>query len=71
MKNVAVLMDDGALTLFFRPHRGGFDSSRVPTPGNFPSKSKTKINVPVFSLGGGGGVGAWAQLELTDALLTA
>ena len=32
-ENVAVLMEDGAFALFFRPHRGGFDSLRVPTPG--------------------------------------
>ena len=25
---------------FFRPHPGGFDSSRVPTPENLPSKAK-------------------------------
>ena len=30
----------GAFALFFRPHPGGFDSSRVPTPGNLPSKVK-------------------------------
>ena len=34
MKNVAVLTEDGAFALFFRPHPGGFDSSRVPMPGN-------------------------------------
>ena len=33
MKNVAVLTEDGAFALFFRPHPSGFDSSRVPTPG--------------------------------------
>ena len=31
MKNVAVLTEDGAFALFFHPHPGGFDSSRVPT----------------------------------------
>ena len=40
MKNVAVLTEDGAFALFFRPHPGGFDSSRVPTPGNLPAKAK-------------------------------
>ena len=35
MKNVAVLTEDGEFALFFCPHPGGFDSSRVPTPGNF------------------------------------
>ena len=32
MKNVAVLTEDGASALFFRPHPGGFYSSRVPNP---------------------------------------
>ena len=40
MKNVAVLTEDGAFALFFRPHPGGFHSSRVPPPGNLPSKAK-------------------------------
>ena len=43
MKNVAVLTEDGALALFFRPHPRGFDSSRVPTPGNLPSKAKKML----------------------------
>ena len=34
MKNVAELAEDGVFALFSRPHPGGFDSSRVPTPGN-------------------------------------
>ena len=29
MKNVVVLTEDGAFALFFRPHPGGLDSSRV------------------------------------------
>ena len=64
MKNVAVLTVDGAFALFFRPHPGEFDSSRVPTPGNLPSKAK-KMLMPRGQPGGGGG---WAQVELTDAL---
>ena len=40
MKNVAVLTEDGGFALFFRSHPGAFDSSRVPTPGNLPSKAK-------------------------------
>ena len=40
MKNVAVLTEDGAFAFFFRPHPGGFDSSRVPTPENLSSKVK-------------------------------
>ena len=65
MKNVAVLTEDGAFALFFRPHPGGFDSSRVPTPGNLPSKAKQMV-MP-WDQPGGGGEGGWAQLELTDA----
>ena len=45
IENVAVLTEDGAFALFFRPHPGGFDSSRVPTPGNLPSKAK-KVLMP-------------------------
>ena len=40
MKNIAALTEDGAFALFFRPHQGGFDSLRVSTPGNLPSKAK-------------------------------
>ena len=41
---------------------GGFASSGAPTPGNLPSKAK-KMLIP-----GGQPGGAWAQVELTDAL---
>ena len=57
MKNVAVLTEDGAFALFFRPHPGGFDSSRVPIPGNLPSKAK-KMPMPGGQPGGGEGPGA-------------
>ena len=60
MKTVAVLTEDGAFALFFRPHPGGFDSSRVPTPGNLPSK---KMLMPGDQPRRGG---QW-QVELTDA----
>ena len=40
MTNVSVLTEDGAVALFFRLNPGGFDSSRVPTPENLPSKEK-------------------------------
>ena len=63
-KNVAVLTQDGAFALLFRPYLGGFDSSRVPTPGNLLSKAKKNANA-LGSAGGGGGGGA--LLELTDA----
>ena len=55
IKNVALLMEDGAFALFFRPHPGGFASSKVPTPGNLPSKAK-KMLIPAGQPGGGGGV---------------
>ena len=57
MKNVAALTEDGAFALFFRPHPGEFDSSRVPTPGNLPSKAKKKLKPggqPGGVLGAGG-----------------
>ena len=53
MKNVAVLTEDRAFALFFRPHHGGFDSSRVPTPRNLPSKAK-KMLTPGGQPGRGG-----------------
>ena len=60
-----MLTEDGAFAFFFRPHPGGFYSSRVPTPENLPSKAK-KMLIP------GGHPGAegegWAQVELTDTL---
>ena len=67
IKNVAVLTEDGAFALFFRPHPRGFDSSRVPTPGNLPTKAK-KMLMPGGQPGGGWG-GGWLQVELTDALM--
>ena len=60
MKNVAVLTEDGEFALVFLPHPGGFDSSRVPTPGNLPSKAKKKVLMPGGQPGGGGGVGLGA-----------
>ena len=53
MKNVAVLTEDRAFALFFRPHHRGFDSSRVPTPRNLPSKAK-KMLTPGGQPGRGG-----------------
>ena len=57
MKNVAVLTEDGAFAVFFRPHPGGFDSSRVPSHGNLPSKAKKMLMTGGQSGGGGWG---WA-----------
>ena len=64
MKNVAVLTEDGASALFLRPHPGGFDSLRIPGPGNLTSKAKKKL-MPGGQPGGIGG-GGWGLL--TDAL---
>ena len=55
-----------AFALFFRPHPGGFDSSRVPIPGNLPSTAKKKMLIPGGQPPGGGGGYRW-QVELTDA----
>ena len=54
IKNVALLTEDGAFALFFRPH-----------PREFAIQGK-KMLIPRGSARGGGG-GAWAQVELTDA----
>ena len=43
IKNVAVLTEDGAFALFFRPHPGGFDSSGDPTAENLASKAKKML----------------------------
>ena len=64
LKNVAVLTEDGAFALFFCPHPRGFDSSRVPTLGNLPSKAKKNANA--WDQPGEGGGEGWVQLELTD-----
>ena len=61
IKNVALLTEDGAFALFFRPHPGGFASSRVPTPGNLPSKAK-KMLIPGGQPGGGGPGRRWKWL---------
>ena len=65
MENVAVLTEDGTSALFFRPHPWGFDRSRVPIPGNLPSKAKKKNMLMPGSQpgrgGGGGGGGALAM----------
>ena len=42
MNNVAALTEEGAFALFFGPHPGGFDSSRVPTR-EFAIQGKKKL----------------------------
>ena len=63
MNNVAALMEEGAFALFFGPHPGEFDSSRVSTPWNLPSKAKKNANAQ-GSAPEGRGEGGWVQLEL-------
>ena len=53
-ENVAVLTEDRAFALFFRPHPGGSLSSRDPTAGNLPFKPK-KCLCPGISPEGGTG----------------
>ena len=53
IKNVAVLTEDGAFALFFRPH-----------PREFAIQGKKNANARGSARGGGG----WGQLELFDAL---
>ena len=62
IKNVAVLTEDGAFALFFRPHPGGIDSSRVPTPRNLPPKAKKMLTLEGQPRGGGGGEHSWNWL---------
>ena len=57
MNNVAALTEEGAFALFFGPHPGGFDSSRVPTR-EFAIQGKKTMLMPEGQPGGGGGLGA-------------
>ena len=47
----------GHLPSFFCPHPGEFGSSKVPIPGNLPSKAK-KMPMPRGQPRGGGGAGS-------------
>ena len=59
IKNVAVLTEDGAFALFFRPHPRGVGSSRVPPPLEFAIQGKKKnANARGSAQDGGGGQGA-------------
>ena len=66
MKNIAVLTEDGAFALFFPPHPGDLTAQESPTPGNLPSEAK-KMSMP---RGQPVGKGHWAQVELTNALIS-
>ena len=70
MKNVAAFTEAGAFALFFRPHPGGFDNSRVPSGGNLPSKAKKMLmsgGQPGGMLGGGGN--DWCIKNLNSLLI--
>ena len=53
----------GAFGLFLHPHPGAFRQLMCPHPGEFAHFKKKKCLCPGVSSGG-----AWALLELTDAL---
>ena len=62
----ALLMEDGALAFFFRPRPGGFaaeETSGICHPGKKNANARGQPR-----MGGGGGKGGWAQLELSDVL---
>ena len=62
------LTEDEAFALFFRPHPGGFDSSRVPTLRNLPSKAK-KLLMPWGQLRGVLGAGGIDWCIILDTSL--
>ena len=53
MKNIAVLMEDGAFALFFPPHPWGFDSSRIPNLREFAFRGKKNVNAQGSARGEG------------------
>ena len=64
IKNVAVLTEDEAFALFFRPHPGNLTAQESPPPGICHPRQK---NANTRAREGGGGGGSWTQLKLTDA----
>ena len=64
MKNVAVLTEDGVFVLFFRPHTGGFDSSRYPHPREFAIQEFHPRQKSANAKGSPRDGGGWAQLEI-------
>ena len=65
MKNVAVLTEKEVFALFYRPHPGGFDSSKSLLPQEFAIQGKQNA----YARGSPRGEG-WAQLELTETCWT-
>ena len=59
IKNVAVLTEDGAFALFFRPHPGGFEAQESPPLGI--CHPRQKMLMPGDQPGGGGGGGGWRE----------
>ena len=57
IKNVALLTEDGAFALFFRPHPWEFASSRSPHPREFSIQGKKNANSRGSARGGGLGAG--------------
>ena len=64
MKNVAVLMEDGAFALFFSfPTPGDLTAQESPPPGNLPSKAKKSAYVRGQPGDWGGGVAGAAGID--------
>ena len=63
-KNVAVLTEDGAFALFFRPQLRGIWQLKSPHSWEFAIQGKKNANARGSARGGGG---SWAKVELTDA----
>ena len=68
MKNVAVLTEDGAFSLFFRPHLRVIWQLKSPHPREFAIQGKKNANARESARREGGGGEDWAQVELTNAL---
>ena len=64
MKNVAVLSRTGQLPSFFVPIPGDLTAQESPPPGICHPRQKNML------MSGGQPGGDWAQVELTDALIS-
>ena len=51
MKNVAVLTEDGAFALFFRPHPGGICQLKSPHPREFAIQGKKMLMLGAAGIG--------------------
>ena len=63
-----MVTEDVAFALFFRPRPGGSIAQESLPPLEFAIQGKKSANARGSSRGGGG-VGGWAQVELTDAFI--